>query len=251
MSEKSEIEIIQDKVNIITEKLQKLEDFDEKLKKIKLENLDKKLEKLDKTYKIDKTVLIITIPFLFTVIGGVIAFLEFTTYDKVRNAVHKAAEIQAITEATKTAVVAAANATNAANEAEGKFRNIKSMEDEAKTALPKIKSTVELIVPDLQNDWKHYSDSGGPYDTVGYYKDNTGRVHLKGLVRAHKPNPGTIFTLIEGFRPQHRQLHVVLIYPNKLGRVDLLPNGDVLFKGFEVEEKGWVSLTGISFFPEQ
>lgn len=103
----------------------------------------------------------------------------------------------------------------------------------------------QLVVeksPALEGTWTHYeSDPEGQYNNPSYYRDLSGIVHLKGLVQG---GDGVIFRLEEGFRPSHRELHAAQTYPNAIGRVDVLPSGEVLMR------KGnsrWISLDGISF----
>jgi len=90
------------------------------------------------------------------------------------------------------------------------------------------------------NGWQNY---GGSYNRAEYFKDSTGIVHLRGLVRN-----GTIgkhiFTLPAGYRPLRRELHVACTYPNHSGRIDILTNGQVLPVA---GDKRWISLDGITF----
>jgi len=92
----------------------------------------------------------------------------------------------------------------------------------------------------LVNGWQNY---GGSYNRAEYFKDSTGIVHLRGLVKN-----GTIkrhiFTLPAGYRPLRRELHVACTYPNHSGRIDILTNGQVLpYAG----DKRWICLDGITF----
>ena len=92
--------------------------------------------------------------------------------------------------------------------------------------------------PTLQNGWVNF---GSGFNTVGYFKDSLGIVHLKGLVRA---GSGTIFTLPAGYRPASRELHAVATHPDEMGRIDVLTDGQVsMVKG----KNTWISLDGITF----
>jgi hypothetical protein len=55
------------------------------------------------------------------------------------------------------------------------------------------------IEPTLLNGWVNF---GGIFETAGYYKDEFGMVHLKGLVKDGTTTGGTtIFQLPVGYRP--------------------------------------------------
>ncbi|MCI5117687.1 MAG: hypothetical protein D3913_06935 [Candidatus Electrothrix sp. LOE1_4_5] len=100
--------------------------------------------------------------------------------------------------------------------------------------------------PELQNGWKTHSNA---YNSPGYFKDNLGIVHLKGLIRAGTDK--LILTLPEGYRPELSELQVTCTRKNNdpninddYGRIDILPDGDVIM---EKGVKEWVSLDGITF----
>ncbi len=69
----------------------------------KIEILEEKLDKHVTGYQVDRTVLIIAVPFLFAVVVGVIVFFGLNTSDAIKKAVEKAAELQAIKTATENA----------------------------------------------------------------------------------------------------------------------------------------------------
>ncbi|EQC50352.1 hypothetical protein M899_2545 [Bacteriovorax sp. BSW11_IV] len=94
--------------------------------------------------------------------------------------------------------------------------------------------------PTFQNSWTNYNNG---YSPAGYYKDNNGIVHLRGLITG-----GTFvtcaFTLPTGYTPAYRILQSVQTDPNTIGRMDILTNGCVQpTSGSNV----WISLEGISF----
>jgi len=94
--------------------------------------------------------------------------------------------------------------------------------------------------PTLLNSWTNY---GGDYSTIGYFRDRSGIVHLKGMMV-----PGTfgesfpIFTLPTGFRPEYR-LPYKGCSNNNTNRIDILQNGDVC----AITGDTWISLNGIFF----
>jgi len=95
----------------------------------------------------------------------------------------------------------------------------------------------------FQDGWRNY---GSSYNSAAYYKSKTGRVYLRGLVKAGLTgNDRTIFTLPGGFRPPGRELCTV-ISTDSAGRIDILTDGRVIPYGVR---NGWVSLDGISFRP--
>ena len=92
--------------------------------------------------------------------------------------------------------------------------------------------------PTFQSGWVNY---GGVFNPAGYFKDSLGIIHLRGLV---KNGSGTIFTLPAGYRPAGRELHAVATYPEEMGRIDVLTDGQVFMqKG----SNAWISLDGITF----
>ncbi len=95
----------------------------------------------------------------------------------------------------------------------------------------------------FQDGWRNY---GSGYNTAAYYKSNTGRVYLRGLVKAGLTgHERTIFTLPAGLRPPGRELRIV-ISTDSAGRIDIMTDGRVVPSGVR---NSWVSLDGISFRP--
>ena len=75
-----------------------------------------------------------------------------------------------------------------------------------------------------------WTDYGGEYAVVGYYKDRAGIVHLQGSAR--KPNSSTgsiVFVLPEGYRPAATQVFTVNLgfAPGTLGDVRVQSTGHV------------------------
>ena len=95
--------------------------------------------------------------------------------------------------------------------------------------------------PTLLNGWVNY---GSGYNPAGYFKDSSGVVHLRGLVKSGGFDVfGGIFTLPIGYRPPGRGIFAVLTN-SELGGVDVLSNGEVLPR---IGNNAWISLEGITF----
>jgi hypothetical protein len=99
-----------------------------------------------------------------------------------------------------------------------------------------------LQSPVLQNGWENH---GGGFENTGFWKDKEGLVHLRGLIKNGTIAQSTVlFTLPAGYRPQARLIFTIL-NNNAVGRIDLLPNGDVIIAN--VSSNLWLNLTGIHF----
>lgn len=95
--------------------------------------------------------------------------------------------------------------------------------------------------PAFQNSWTNF---GGAHEIVSFWKDLSGVVHLQGL--ANGGASGTaIFTLPPAYRPSLEIVFCVLA--STVGRLDIMPNGDVLTNG--ANSAGWLSLSGLTFRP--
>ena len=94
--------------------------------------------------------------------------------------------------------------------------------------------------PAFQNSWVNYA---GGFDTVFFYKDNMSRCWLQGMIKSGSV-PSTVFTLPIGYRPLGGQQIFNVISNGALGRVDVLPSGDVYVN---TGNAAYVSLAGISF----
>lgn len=104
------------------------------------------------------------------------------------------------------------------------------------------------ITPTLLNGWANY---GGTANSVGYYKDSLGTVHLRGVVRLGTMG-ATLFTLIEGYKPKTQfNLGTVGDRGND-GKVpvhvSVNPSGQVVPTSTATI---WISLDGLSFPTEQ
>lgn len=100
--------------------------------------------------------------------------------------------------------------------------------------------------PTLLNSWVNYGSdgAGNNYSPAGYYKDQFGRVYLRGMIRSGTATSETVlFTLPTGFRPGFRILFDTQS-DSILGRVDVLPNGEVRIL---VGTTNWITLEGLSF----
>lgn len=82
--------------------------------------------------------------------------------------------------------------------------------------------------PAFQNAWVNY---GGGQSPAGYGIDGLGFVHLRGLIKSGLVASGTIiFTLPAGYRPEYEEIFCVSSNDGAetFGRVDVLPNGNVV-----------------------
>lgn len=57
--------------------------------------------------------------------------------------------------------------------------------------------------PTLLNSWANSNQGAGMYSPAGYYKDQNGRVHIRGMI-AGGASGSTAFTLPAGYRPEFR-----------------------------------------------
>lgn len=96
----------------------------------------------------------------------------------------------------------------------------------------------------LQNGWVWY---GTIYSTPQYTKGADGLVKLKGLIGSGTITAGTVIaTLPVGYRPSSYMVYKV-VSANILGRVDINPNGNVIFQN---GSSTWLSLDNIQFMGE-
>lgn len=93
------------------------------------------------------------------------------------------------------------------------------------------------------NGWADYG-GGGSYETPGYRRDPTGRIHLRGLI-ASGTTTVTAFTLPVDFRPPLHLIFTSICSGDTICRIDVENDGDVKVKSNA--SNTWVSLAGISF----
>lgn len=97
----------------------------------------------------------------------------------------------------------------------------------------------------LQHGWRQYHSS---YSSPQYIKASDGLVSIKGLIKSGSTGAGTVIaTLPVGYRPLARSLFAV-VSSNAWGRLDIQPNGDLLFQS---GSNGWFSLDGVTFYADQ
>ena len=99
----------------------------------------------------------------------------------------------------------------------------------------------------LAAGWANY---GAGYDGASYRKED-GRVHLRGLVTRTDglpPASSPIGTLPAGYRPAKRMIFAANGGPAAV-RVDVAPNGQVIWINGTSKEKDFTSLDLISFAP--
>lgn len=95
----------------------------------------------------------------------------------------------------------------------------------------------------LQNGWVNY---GNGFVTIAMYKDLTGVVHLRGLIKDGLNQQNTIIlNLPNGYRPvDGHQIYAVPNGVNTAGRIDVESDGDVVFRGIT---NTFISLDQIAF----
>jgi len=157
-----------------------------------------------------------------------------------------------IDESTLSEVPSAQDAETLDGKFSGQFQQIK-----AQQWTPLALNDGTLDEPGQLCVWENYGDG---FNSGEYRRDQDGDVHVRGLVRASDVQSGVqcgnflpadyrIGTLPMGSRPAAQNLFPVLSN-NKLGRVDIAPNGDMVinpnFPSFP-DAEAWVALDGISF----
>ena len=96
-----------------------------------------------------------------------------------------------------------------------------------------------VIAPTLGNSWVNF---GLTFATAGYYKDNFGIVHLRGIVKSGTIGTA-IFTLDVGYRPVAEE-NFPTVSNETFGFINVSSTGVVKCS---VGDNAWVSLSGISF----
>lgn len=115
-----------------------------------------------------------------------------------------------------------------------------------------IEDAVDEIVDDIQVESvtavsfaTGWSNFGGAYQTVGYYKDR-GRVFLRGSAKNGGTGTGLIFTLPSGYRPAADLVIPVMFYGGT-GPVTITSSGTVTDGTFSTASKAFIDLSSISF----
>jgi hypothetical protein len=97
--------------------------------------------------------------------------------------------------------------------------------------------------------WGDVTNPG--YQPGGFRKDSEGLVHLRGLMDQHNGLPSQspiIAVLPVGYRPSNREIFSTLGgAPDGTIRVDVLPDGSVLWNGGPNAESDFVTLAGLTF----
>lgn len=102
--------------------------------------------------------------------------------------------------------------------------------------------------PTLENSWVYYGITSEAFNTPGYFKDQFGFVHLKGLVKSGSVS-ASIFTLPEGYRAGKDEIFTTQAYgATNASRVDVKTDGEV-YAGVGTSTT-WTSLDGINFYAE-
>jgi hypothetical protein len=106
---------------------------------------------------------------------------------------------------------------------------------------------------------KTWTNFGAGHNSLAFYKDALGRVHLKGLIKdgwtfddgndiSGVTSCGQIFQLPAGYRPAVREVYATITYDSsgiRTARVNI--DGDGLVWAAEDANRAWLSLDGISF----
>lgn len=115
-----------------------------------------------------------------------------------------------------------ATAILSASQVKTKYENVadkNELSDTEKTKLVNLDNGA-YITPTFLNGWVNHSTT---FQYAGYRKDETGTVHIKGLV---KSGTAIVFTLPVGYRPAYA--HIFVSYGNGIvERLDVSAAGDV------------------------
>ena len=138
-----------------------------------------------------------------------------------------------INTSTLGTVPAATNATNAANAANASQLGGQSPSSYARTELEPVHYVGTLGEPNFGPGCENYEPKN--YESVGFYKDSFGIVHLIGSGK--NCSAGTVFTLPSGFRPGK-----TLLFSNQTEEIAVGTAGGVVCFGTTAPE-----LDGITF----
>lgn len=114
-----------------------------------------------------------------------------------------------------------------------------SAEDVADAIIDNEDAIESVTAPSLVNNWVNY---GGGFEDSGYYKDNSERVHLQGMIK--NGTATTICTLPSGYRPDKTEVFIASTSGASFIRIDVLSTGVVAVNG---AVPTWLSLSSISF----
>ena len=95
--------------------------------------------------------------------------------------------------------------------------------------------------PAFEAGWKN---AGGGYQVAGFFRDQEGVVHLRGVVNLGSST--TIFTLPPGYRPTATEAFTALVGDTSIGSVFVVASGDVILEFLGGPGKT-LSLSQISF----
>lgn len=96
----------------------------------------------------------------------------------------------------------------------------------------------------LQSGWQNYGDV---YPDARFTKTTANVVVLDGLVRSGSTTLGNVIcTLPPEYRPDYRLIFQVSTDGTTVGRVDITPNGDVIYM---TGSSAWLNLSTIAFIP--
>lgn len=101
--------------------------------------------------------------------------------------------------------------------------NSNAFTDAHEAILADIGESVTWTTPTLQNSWVEYGTSWG---TAGYYKDPSGTVYIRGLVK-NGVMGNKIFQLPVGYRPKGRKI-LAVIGTNSMARFDITNDGQLV-----------------------
>jgi hypothetical protein len=106
----------------------------------------------------------------------------------------------------------------------------------------------------LISGWQNHADTfGNGYERASFLKDKQGEVHLRGLVTqtAGAPSQNSVIAVLpDGYRPARREIFTGFggNAPEQADRVDILPDGSVLWIVGATGESDYTSLSAITFF---
>ena len=104
--------------------------------------------------------------------------------------------------------------------------------------------------PSLLNSWIPYGyNTSNRHVIPGYWKDDNGVVHLRGLLKSGSSATATMLTLPAGYRPALRHIYPTFASGTTCSRVDV--HGDGTVAGVSGTSTAYTSLDGIQFVAEQ